>query len=45
LEAQMAMHHDHVTDNEDAAFDSTAKIAAWVFGVVAIVLGALWFIS
>jgi hypothetical protein len=41
----MAMHHDHVTDNEDAAFDSTAKITASIFGVVAIVVGALWFIS
>ena len=41
----MAMHHDHVTDNEDAAFDSTAKIAASVLGVVAIVVGALWFIA
>jgi hypothetical protein len=40
----MALHHDHVTDNEDAAFDSTAKIAALVFGVVAIVSGALWLI-
>jgi len=41
----MSLHHDHVTDNEDAAFDSTAKIAASVFGVVAIVMGALWVIS
>jgi hypothetical protein len=41
----MAVHHDHVTDNEDSAFDSTAKITALVFGVVAIVVGALWFIS
>jgi hypothetical protein len=41
----MALHHDQVTDNEDTAFDSTAKIAASVFGVVAIVVGSLWFIS
>ena len=41
----MAVHHDHVTDNEDAAFDSTAKIAGSVLGVVAIVVGALWFMS
>jgi hypothetical protein len=40
----MTMHHDHVTDIEDAAFDATVKIAASVFGVVAIVLGALWLI-
>jgi len=41
----MAVHHDHVTDNEDAAFDSTAKIAGSFLGVVAIVVGALWFMS
>ena len=40
----MAMHHDPVTNAEDAAFDSTMKIAASVFGVFAIVLGALWLI-
>ena len=41
----MTIHHDHVTDNEDATFDLTAKIIGSVLGVVAIVVAALWFIS
>lgn len=41
----MAMHHDHTTDIEDAAFDATAKIAGSVIGVLAIAVVAFWYLS
>ena len=41
----MAMHHDHVTDTEDAAFDATTKIAGSITGVLVIALVAFWYLS
>jgi hypothetical protein len=40
----MAMHHDHVTDTEDASFDATMKIAGSVIGVLVIAVVAFWYI-
>ena len=41
----MTIHHDHVTDNEDTAFDLTAKIAGSITGVLVIALVAFWYLS
>lgn len=41
----MTMHDDHhVTDAEDAAFDTTMKIGGVILGLVAIAVMALWYI-
>ena len=42
----MTMHGDHhVTDVEDAAFDSTMKMGGVVLGLVVIAVMALWYFS
>ena len=42
----MAMHSDHhVTDVEDAAFDTTMKVGGAIVGLVVIALMAVWYIS
>jgi hypothetical protein len=43
MEVPMTMHSDHhTTDAEDAAFDTTVKIAAMAIVLIAIVGMALW---
>jgi hypothetical protein len=43
MEVPMTMHRDHhITDAEDAAFDTTVKIAGMVIVLIAIVGIALW---
>jgi hypothetical protein len=44
MEVQMTMHGDHITETEDAAFDTTMKIVGALFGLVVIVSMALWYI-
>jgi hypothetical protein len=45
MEVPMTMHSDHhtTTDAEDAAFDTTVKIAGMVIVLIAIVGMALWY--
>jgi hypothetical protein len=44
MEVPMTMHRDHhITDAEDAAFDTTVKIAAMAIALIAIVGMALWY--
>jgi hypothetical protein len=40
----MTMHHDHVTDNEDAAFDTTVKISGSVIAALVIACAAFWYL-
>ena len=40
----MAMRTDRVTDTENAAFDSTMKIAGMVLGLLVIAVVAFWYI-
>ena len=40
----MTTHHDHITDAEDAAFDTTMKIVGALMGVVVIAGVALMYI-
>jgi hypothetical protein len=45
MEVPMTMHGDHhITDAEDAAFDTTMKIMGVVMGLVVIAGMALWYI-
>ena len=39
----MVMHTDHLTETEDAAFDSTMKIAGMVLGLLVIAVVAFWY--
>ena len=41
----MAMHHDHVTDTEDVAFDATMKIGGIVVALVLIAVAASWYFA
>jgi hypothetical protein len=44
MEVPMTMHSDHhITDVEDAAFDTTMKITGVVFGLIVIAAMALWY--
>ena len=40
----MTMHGDHVTEVEDAAFDSTMKVVGVIVGLIVIVGGAFWYL-
>jgi len=40
----MTMHHDHVTDTEDAAFDATMKISGSVIGALVIAFAVFWYL-
>ena len=40
----MAMRTDHITHTEDAAFDSTMKIAGMVVGALVLAVVAYWYI-
>lgn len=40
----MTLHHDDVTDSEDAAFDETVKIAGSILGVLMIAVVAFWYV-
>jgi uncharacterized membrane-anchored protein len=39
----MTIHGDHVTDAEDAAFDTTMKIGGAIVGLIVIAVMALWY--
>jgi hypothetical protein len=39
----MAMRTDRITHTEDAAFDSTMKIAGMVLGLLVIAVVAFWY--
>ena len=43
LEVPMAMRSDHLTETEDAAFDSTMKIAGSGLGVLVLAVVAYWY--
>ena len=46
MENPMTMHSDHhITDTEDAAFDSTMKIGGIVVALLAIVVVAFWYFA
>ena len=45
MEVPMAMHHDHVTDTEDVAFDATMKIGGIVVALVLIAVAASWYFA
>ena len=45
MEVAMTVHTDHVTHDEDAAYDSTMKIIGIVMMVVAIAAMAFWYFS
>jgi hypothetical protein len=45
MEVPMTMHGDHhITETEDAAFDTTMKVIGAVMGVAVIGVLALWYI-
>jgi hypothetical protein len=43
MEVPMTMPRDHVTDTEDAAFDTTMKIGGIVIVLIALAAAALWY--
>ena len=40
----MTIHHDHITDTEDVAFDATVKVIGVVLGLLVIAGMASWYI-
>ena len=44
MEVPMTIHHDRITDSEDATFDATMKIMGVVLGLVVIAGAAFWYI-
>jgi hypothetical protein len=41
----MTMHHDHVTEVEDAAFDKTLKVIGAITALIVVACMALWYFA